>query len=348
MASSIDSATAVQSSAPDQASKRTAAGRLTDIEWAKGLGILLVVLGHIVARSPPAGSEWYVQFKYMVYLFHMPFFMYLNGVGMFYSGRSFGLSKAGYAKYIQQRAVRLLVPFILFGVLILVGKLVAAMILPVDNPPQDFWDGLAALFWHTYYSPATSVWYVYVIFVYSAIVPPLFALVGRRIWVLLAIGAAIYFLPYPDILYVDKIGHNFVFFVLGGLAATYLDAYRALLDRWGLLVVGLFGASFLIVATDMTLFERMFVVGICSLPALHALMRMPFFASMPVFPFLARNLLAIYLLNTIAIGLTKGILLKFMPWDGYNFLLFAPILTAAGIGVPILVKKLFPRVPFWS
>ena len=55
--------------------------------------------------------------------------------------------------------------------------------------------------------------------------------------------------------------------------------------------------------------------------------------------------MSIYLMNTIAIGLAKALLLKLMPWHGSNFLLFFPLLALAGVGGPLLVKAWIAR---WS
>ena len=49
----------------------------------------------------------------------------------------------------------------------------------------------------------------------------------------------------------------------------------------------------------------------------------------------------IYLMNTIAIGLVKGVLLKFFPWDGLNFLVYVPFLFAGGLLLRYLVRECF-------
>jgi len=55
----------------------------------------------------------------------------------------------------------------------------------------------------------------------------------------------------------------------------------------------------------------------------------------------------IYLLNVPFIGLSKAILLKFIPWDGVHFLIFLPVLFACGLLGPIILKKyVFKKVPF--
>ncbi len=60
--------------------------RRADIDSAKGLAILLVVFGHLVARADPAGVTWYEPLRRAVYAFHMPFFLYLSGLVAVLSG----------------------------------------------------------------------------------------------------------------------------------------------------------------------------------------------------------------------------------------------------------------------
>ena len=65
------------------------ATRRQDIDRAKGLAILLVVFGHIVARSDPLNVNWYEPLRRAVYAFHMPFFLYLSGIVAVFSGALF-------------------------------------------------------------------------------------------------------------------------------------------------------------------------------------------------------------------------------------------------------------------
>jgi hypothetical protein len=157
---------------------------LADIERAKGLAIILVVIGHVVAREPPANNEWYVVLKSAIYAFHMPFFMYLGGLVFFHVGDAVN-PRPSYRAYLIRRAERLLVPFLLLGLLILLGKFAAEQFLHVDNKPASLSDGLKSLFWTTGQSPATSVWYIFVVFIYCAITPLLVRLSHARLWPIL-------------------------------------------------------------------------------------------------------------------------------------------------------------------
>ena len=69
-----------------RAAPRPARARRLDLYRAKGIAILLVVLGHIVAREQPPGVEWYEPFRYAIYRFHMPFFLYLSGTVVVLTG----------------------------------------------------------------------------------------------------------------------------------------------------------------------------------------------------------------------------------------------------------------------
>jgi len=86
--------------------------------------------------------------------------------------------------------------------------------------------------------------------------------------------------------------------------------------------------------------------GLLALPALHGLVRHRYLASSTVLVSLGFYAFVIYLLNTPFIGFTKAVMLKVMPWDGLNFLIFVPVLMAAGVLGPILTKQiLLSRVP---
>ena len=316
--------------------------RLDDIDRAKGLAILLVVFGHIVPGAPavmPGGNDWYLAVQTWVYQFHMPFFMYLSGFVMVYSSAA-ATAPADYKAYLARRARRFLLPFFLFGLLILSGKLVMGMLTNVDNQPADIAGGLQALFWHTEASPARSIWYLAVIFLYSAVTPPLLWLAHGRMWIMLLIAALLYGLPYIEYGYLGLACRYFLFFVLGGVAAQYREAYLRLIDRrFAVLMLVFLPAAVVMAATDVQAIV-LACIGLPALPALHALARRPWMAGSRTLILLGGYTFVIYLFNTIMIGLAKAGLRIFMPpWDGAVFLVYAPLLLAAGLGGPILLKR---------
>ncbi len=312
--------------------------RRDDIDRAKGLAILLVVFGHLVARADPIGVGWYEPLRRAVYAFHMPFFLYLSGLAAVLSGAVL-TAPAGWPALAAARARRLLVPFFALGLLVLALKVAAGTVLFVDNAPSGFWAGLGGLFWRTRDSPARSVWYLLVVFWCTLAAPWVLRWGGSR--GLLAIGLAAYGVAWPDVCYADELGRYAVFFALGvacglggGVWLRFVDAHwrwLALLFLAGLVCIIRFGD---VAGEKLTLLS----MGVISMPVLHGFVRNYRHPPSGMFLFLGRYCFMIYLFNTLFIGAAKGVLLRFASWDGAHFPGFAAVLMLAGTLGPVALK----------
>ncbi len=330
--------------APDSVTPKA---RREDLDRAKGLGIVLVVLGHIVARSYPKDNEWFVWVHTGLYWFHMPFFMYLSGYVAFLSGAA-RAPPHDWPALFGKRAQRLLLPFMVFGLAIAVGKMVLAPYLHIDNAPGAGLEDLRNLVWNTDQSVALSIWYLAVLFVLSCVTPVLMRLLRGNTYLLLGLAAVLYFLPVPHVMFLNRAATYFVFFVIGGLAAQAGDRWLAAIDRraWSSLAILLALVCLCVIYWQIGALLSLLACGIASMAALHGLVRKPAFARSKVLLGLGAYSLVIYLLNTPSIGLAKALMWKIAPWDGVNFLVYAPVLLAAGILIPIAFKKwVFRRVP---
>jgi fucose 4-O-acetylase-like acetyltransferase len=327
------------------------ADRLEDIDRSKGIAIALVVLGHVVARDPPLGNDWYVTLKSAIYCFHMPLFMFLGGFIFFYSGNA-QKPRPDYAGYVRRLAVRLLVPFFAISLLVLIAKSAAGTVLQVDNNPESFERGLISLVWNTHRSAALSVWYLFVSFVFCAGTPGLLKASEGRIWPLMLLAAVLQFISAPQILYLDRIALLYLYFVFGMACANCRAWAMSVIDRFLVLWIALFAAT---LAAIMILFDTapsgppflLAAIGLLSGPAMLGLMRATPFCRSRLLLFLGERTFVIYMFNTFFIGATKAVLLKFTSWDGEHFiLLFLPALMLAGLFGPIALKyALLDRVP---
>jgi len=90
--------------------------RLQFIDVAKGIGILLVVLGHL--ETTDFLRRW-------IYSFHMPFFFFISG---FLSK----LISINYITYLNKQLSRLIIPYFFFGIISIVDMLLLKIIL--QNP----------------------------------------------------------------------------------------------------------------------------------------------------------------------------------------------------------------------
>jgi hypothetical protein len=332
---------------PDQAAAAPATAlrreRRLDLDRARGIAILLVVFGHIVARDVPPGVEWYEPVRYLVYRFHMPFFLYLSGTVVVLSGL---LGKPP-GRVVRQRAVRLLIPFFAIGLAILASKLIAVRLVPVDNPPEGLVGGLRDLFWTTARSPATSVWYLLVLFLCT-----LAAMGLRRLRVgatgLVLLGLLLQFVDMPAVAYLDRFASHFIFFAAGIWVAEREGALLPRFERWQALWWLAFIGGLALAALGWV-GERwsMVLCGLLCIPALHGAVRLAPVSRWQWPLVLGGFSMAIYLFNTLAIGGTKAVLMKLgFGWTEAWFPLHAVAAMAAGVALPVLLKVLvLRRVP---
>lgn len=319
--------------------KLTPRERLLDIDRAKGLAILLVVFGHVVARQPPLGNEWYSIAKDSVYTFHMAFFMFLSGVVFFLRARPIADLQA-FSMEARKRFMRLMPAYFLFAGIVFVGKWGAQAYVHVDNQVTG-WAALFDIVLFPMQSVSSFLWYIYVLFLFSLCGLGLLSITKGRVWPLVVLGLVLQFVPPVQLFGLVQFSKYFLFFALGGAAVALWDSYVDWVDRlWLPALVGLA----VVLAIDWQTSHSWIFAALLSIPALHGLCRREFPGS-GVLQFLGAMSFPIYLMNTLAIGITKAILLKLTSWNGLNFIfLFFPALLAAGVIVPIALKRcMFPR-----
>lgn len=315
--------------------------RRLDIDRAKGLAIILVVFGHIVARQDPAHVEWYQPLRRAVYAFHMPFFFYLSGMVSCLAGHA-KIPPAAWPALARSRARRLLVPFLLMGSLIICGKIIASHFIFVDNAPHGLIAGLIDLVWTPIRSPAYSLWYLAALFALSLLTPILIWVLRGRLTLVLLAFALLEFTRPPLQLYLADIARYGLFYAIGLCAGAQGPTWTTWIDRWRRPLLGLFAAGFTAIALAGKTWPfdlRLIVFGIIAMPALHALVRSPWLSSDRSLSAIGRYSLMIYLFNTIFIGLAKGLLLHLTTWNGDHFPGFLCALMAAGMLGPILLKR---------
>jgi Acyltransferase family len=226
-------------------------------------------------------------------------------------------------------------------------------ILVVDNPPDGLWGGLVGLFWDTRHSPATSVWYLLVLFL-CTLVGMVLLRAGVGTTGLVLLGLALQVVEVPEVAYLDRFARFFLFFAAGTWVAERQDRLLPLMDRRQGLWWLLFGASLLAAMTvwydvrwQIDDRQSLVLCGLLSLPALHGLIRRPPLSRLSWPVTLGRYAMVIYLFNTLAIGAAKAVLIRAgVPYTAANFPLHLAVAMAAGVVLPLLLKRLvLRRVP---
>lgn len=319
--------------------------RLTEIDRAKALMIVLVVAGHMFGKAPPVGGEWWFVPVSWIYSFHMPVFMFLSGFVFFLRGYP-DRALENFPKFAAGRAYRLLLPFVLMGLVILAGKLIASRFVFVDNNPEGLTSGLLGIL---NIGPPTImfIWFLYVLFIFSVATPWVYRLLGRNIYLLLGLGLFLFFLPQVYTLYADRITKTYIFFVLGGLCALKVDMWRIFVTKGLWAFVAAFTA--LTVAFFILNWNTQVLVAsntwnlafsLTAIPMTIGLFCLPHDRAFAVFDWLAPYVTAVYLFNVIFIGVAKAAMAKLVPFDAAHMAWFIPVLMTAGLIGPILLKFL--------
>lgn len=318
--------------------------RVEALDIAKGGAIILVVLGHVVARGTVPGADWYMVLKVTLYKFHMPLFMALSGMSLGLSWRH-RESWAAVREFIGKRVRTLLVPYLLFGIIIVTGKILAQRFMHVDNLPDGFLSGVATIVLDPMHSASAFLWYIQLLAWYYLVIPWLLQVDARKTpWFLLALGIALYPFQWTDLLNIAGFVEYLPFFAAGMLLGQHWQRLAAgvLRKRYAMAWAVPFVAA-LAYCLLVDWLPKWFV-GMLSIPAALTAAQIVRGVVAEQLVFLGNHTLSIYLMNTIFIGLAKAMLLPVVPYrDGY-FVIYFVTLALCGTLMPVLTKLALSRL----
>ncbi|HXI84191.1 MAG TPA: acyltransferase [Verrucomicrobiae bacterium] len=319
--------------------------RLDDVDSAKGLAIVLVVFGHLVAWQGgnfPKGFAWYMVVDQALYRFHMSFFMFLSGFVFFYAYNPIRTLR-DYRGYAVRKFWRFVPAYLLFGGLMIVGKVIGQRFLHVQSPPESFWRGLEEILIRPMASHAASLWYIYALLVFQLLAPVALRLSRDRLEPLLGVALVLHFVGGPTLFCLDRVTEHAFVFVAAGYAAARSSAWMAFVDRFFSFTLTTFIA---VLVASVYWSMPSYPIALLSIPALHGLCRVPRWRSSSWLLLCGKYTFVIYLMNTMVIGIEKGLLEKLHLWTGPLFVFSGPLLLASGVFVPILLKiYVFPKIP---
>lgn len=326
---------------------QTSRERLLDIDRATGLAIGMVVLGHLAPGSIQPGAEWYYALKTVLYTFHMPFFMYLSGIITYYTYRPVeGIQ--GYKAYVYKKFIRFIPAYLLFSVIIFLGKVLASNFLDIDNNQIESIFDYFEILYLPQQSFNISLWYIYVLFEICVFFS-LFLIFFKKVEYLLIPAIFVHFVNIPNVMALSLFCEYLLYFALGCICIKHYPLYIRYLDKTGWI--------FLIAWVGIVIYSFQYVyayqyptaplpktwMGLLSIPALHYFVRLPGCEKVRWLSYLGTLSFPIYLMNTMAIGTIKGVLFKLMSWDYHQFYMMAPILFTCGLLIPVFIKKYLLR-----
>ena len=126
---------------------------------AKGIGIVLVVVGHFYPNNSP---EYWGEIRRIIYLFHMPLFFLLSG--FIYSH-----TKYAYPTLIGGKVKRLIYPFISVAILFFVVKFLSGLYFHLKHPASL--ESIYALLLYPVESYMPLLWFVHALFLIFLVYP---------------------------------------------------------------------------------------------------------------------------------------------------------------------------------
>ena len=184
------------------------------VDYGKGIGIILVVYGHLLSSGFHAGlnipERFFILSDSIVYSFHMPLFFFLSG--LFVEG---SFQKRGARNYLFDKFSRIAYPYLIWSVL----QVSVEVIFSSQTQKGTSLADLLAIF----YKPWGQFWFVYALFVMH-IVFTVSKNLGKYSTPLMLIAATIlYFNPlHTGMLGLFGFSMHFIFFVSGIVFRKYL------------------------------------------------------------------------------------------------------------------------------
>lgn len=316
----------------------TSKERRSDVDIAKAICIVLVVVGHYFPDGAPV---WYSTFRDWIYSFHMPLFMFLSGFLYALSGKG-----KSYAAFLWKKVKRLLLPYVLVSVLIILIKMLGQNVMNLDlkNPigPASFYRILLGP------EAAVHLWFILALWWMFVVV----RLSDGLEWhiALLAVGLALHYLPhfipsltYPHVFCLNYAAGFFVYFMLGAVISDLGWSFSSCRTVCPLAFVMLFAVNSL-TGFAAGVSEYIGIAGMAGLA--YFISRLPAGAVRP-FAVVSEASYAIYLLHSVFIGFTVTAVRMTCPAlldaDGRLFwagaLLITVISTVSCVLVKICLKK---------
>lgn len=325
--------------------------RFKTIDIAKALAIVLVVIGHF---TPENSINWYNSMVKVIYMFHMPLFMFASGFLYIVTYRH-----TSYSSFLVKKFRRLMVPYFVASVIVLMIKLAMSSILPLENPVV-VGDFIAIL-----YSPSAGyyLWFLWALF-WMMVIAPWFKTVKARL-ILTVVSLFIWIVSddITEIFCLRQTALHLIYFAIGMNVADYLKTRTIVPNLWktlGLVALFSFLAAVLL-NYNVDYFSGFDALGLRFVGLIAAItgVAMSFAVSelisrikrlLPILTSLAASSFIIYLFHTTFEGFAKGILTKvnLLPTQSTALFIIAALLViASGVIAPWwLGAKVFPRWKF--
>ncbi len=179
------------------------------VNVAKGIGIILVVVGHYQPNGAPL---YFMTLTQAIFKFHMPLFFLLSGY-LFD-----GVDLQSYPGHLKKKFRRLICPFISVAILYAVIKYISGLFFALNHPLtlNEIKEFFICPINNSF---APMLWFIQVLIIIFIIYPIIDSLLNNRI-LIFVISILLYSLPAPQLFCLGKVFQSLPYFALGTLLST--------------------------------------------------------------------------------------------------------------------------------
>lgn len=187
------------------------------VDYAKAIGIFLVVYGHVLRGLANAGlpldNTLYHLVDGVIYSFHMPLFFFISGL-FFYSS----FTKRGIKSFVSNKIDTIIYAYFIWSI---IQGLAEVLLSSYTNSQVNFTDVLSLL-----WQPRAQFWFLYALFMVFVFASIIFTKISDK-YILPVFICSIFIYIFqsnlPSSYNIGFITHNFVFFIFGAFLNKYSD-----------------------------------------------------------------------------------------------------------------------------
>lgn len=331
--------------------------RYNELDAARGIGIILVVIGHVISHYNRNyfEAEFLGSLQVLIYSFHMPLFFFIAGIVFGAKESALVKGHAAYIPFAIKKIKRLFVPYLVFSIIFLAVRLVADYYLHVPYT-KGLIEAAVCIFFDPRNGNSPYLWFVHTLFVLYLIAPLIFAC--ERKWLLanIAVGLFLYALSYfVESRSVSDIFRYLIFMMLGCMFAYRLNNNLTAVGKNGFLFIILFIAAYYtqdVISSNQIKIAMFFVLavsGILSVIYLSLLVRKQIGRLFRMLDTLGQSSYEIYLLHYLFFIYPFGIVFYRMLKLGNHVpdALILVFVAAVSIAGPLLLSRYMRvKMPF--
>lgn len=302
------------------------------VDYAKAIGIVLVVYGHVARGLDTAGMysdrSLFLLVDSVVYSFHMPLFFFLSGL-FFYQT----LEKRGFKGLVCSKFDVVIYPYLLWSIIQGLSEVVLSK---YTNGHVSLGD-VFSLLWQ----PRAQFWFLYVLFLVFVLCSFVYAFVSKEYFFIVFLIFAGWYV-FRDSLYLNHISNlvagNIVFFLFGVLFTRYQDRFNDLFERKLLFLLLFFLAGQYLFHGFYGLNYREWGVGLLGV-SLVSILFVVYFSlwlsrwNLSFLMFIGSSSMSVYLMHILAGSGIRVVLRKVFGVDSIELHLL--IGTVVGVCIPL-------------